>query len=527
MCFKKNAFSYFCWGLMILLVGAIVSYWGMLASQLFAKGNFLVAVGCCALFLGAVYLIYLLVGVVLKYTTVVNSHYINSNTSVVEEMIIVSLLMVAFLTVRVYLLSILTVDTAYYNAVQVAGDGELSTLFVQGSTYYYCTLLHSCFKLFGNHIVIGVWLQIILQVISVLLFYMAVRTLGGKVAAILFLIVVCFSSTSIDAGLEYSPQMLYLCLFGLVFYLCTLYLSKVGESLNSVKTWIYTVCLGLAIGFVCYVDVTGILLLLLMVCLCSVKCDWFWEKYRYLHMGGIFLAAVVMFFLAIFTDALLSGAKFGNVLNAWFTIYSDFSVNIGDIAQKYSREFIILPTFIALGIFSFWRRKKEQSMAPFIIMVAGMSMLYFAGVPGQNMDGNYLLYLLMTALAGISVSELFYGQEISVMKPQTLSEEIEDLEDVVIKQPKSEVQDTESKNAKFVTVSQEKNSVNVDVVEEQKEESEMEKRFGRKQEETNKIENPLPIPKKKEKKIMDYAFQPESFEMMYDIRVSEKDDFDV
>ncbi len=521
MCFKKNAFSYFCWGLMILLVGAIVSCWGMIAAQLFAKGNFLVAVGCCALFFGAVFLIYLLVGVVLKYTTVVNSHYINSNTSVVEELIMVSLLIVAFFTIRVYLLSILSVDTAYYDALQITGDGKVSTLFVQGSTYYYCSLLHSCFKLFGNHLVVGVWLQIILQVISTLLFYMAVRMLGGKVAAILFLIVVCLSSTAIDAGLEYSPQMLYLCLFGLVFYLCTIYLNRVGEALNSLKTWIYTVCLGLAIGFVCYVDVTGVILLLLMLCLCTVKCDWFWAKYRYLHMGGIVLAAVVMFFLTILTDAMVCGAKFGNVLNAWFTVYSDLAVNMGDIAKNNSREFIVLPTLIALGIFSFWRRKQEQYFAPFIIMAAGMALLYFTGVPGQNMDGNYLFYLLMTALAGISVSELFYGHELLVAK--TEAEEYEAVEVMEVHTEMGKIVENEEAKA----ASGEEATVTVEVVEKEEGATEMEKRFGRKQEENNKIENPLPIPKKKEKKIMDYAFQPESFEMMYDIRVSEKDDFDV
>jgi hypothetical protein len=70
-------------------------------------------------------------------------------------------------------------------------------------------------------------------------------------------------------------------------------------------------------------------------------------------------------------------------------------------------------------------------------------------------------------------------------------------------------------------------TVMVNEVEKEEEAKDMEKRFKRKQEENNKIENPLPIPKKKEKKIMDFAFQPNSFEMMYDIRVSDKDDFDV
>ena len=72
-----------------------------------------------------------------------------------------------------------------------------------------------------------------------------------------------------------------------------------------------------------------------------------------------------------------------------------------------------------------------------------------------------------------------------------------------------------------------KYAVTVNKVENEKETNDMEKRFGRKKDENNMIENPLPVPKKKEKKVMDFAFQPEPFEMMYDIRVSEKDDFDV
>ena len=41
------------------------------------------------------------------------------------------------------------------------------------------------------------------------------------------------------------------------------------------------------------------------------------------------------------------------------------------------------------------------------------------------------------------------------------------------------------------------------------------------------IENPLPVPKKRERKVMDYAFEPQGIQMVYDIRVSDKDDFDI
>lgn len=527
MCFKKNAFSYVCWGMMILLAAAIVSYWGMVAAQLVFNGNLFVVIAGTAVFFATVYFIYLLTGVIQRYTKVLDSYYINERISAVEEMVVVGILLVFFFAVRIYLLSVMTVDVGYFNIAHITEEGTVATRFAQGSVYYYSMLLHACFKVFGNHLIVGVWLQIILQTISSVLFYMAVRTLGGKVAALFFLIVACFSSTAIDAGLSYSPQMLYLCIFGLVFYLCAIYLQKAGNALNSVKTWIGSVCLGLAIGFVCYVDVTGILLLLLVACICMVKCNVFLSGYRYLHLGAVILSAIIMFFLAVFLDAVLSGAKFGDILNAWLTIYAKLSVNIDAIAKNHSREFIVLPIFISLGIFAFWKRKKEQCFAPFIIMTFGVALLYFLGITDQNMDGSFLLYLLMTALAGISISELFYTPEMSVPKFHTAEDDVDFIlnmdenKETVESMPDTVIQDEE------VPDTMEEVPFTVNRVENEKETNDMEKRFGRKKEENNMIENPLPVPKKKEKKVMDFAFQPEPFEMMYDIRVSEKDDFDV
>lgn len=527
MCFKKNAFSYVCWGMMILLTAAIVSYWGMVAAQLFLNGNLFVAVAGTAVFFVVVYLIYILIGVVQKYTKVLNSQYINERISAVEEMVAVGLLLVAFFAVRVYLLSVLTVDIGYFNIAHITEEGTVATRFAQGSVYYYSMLLHACFKVFGNHLIVGVWLQIILQTISTILFYMAVRTLGGKVAALFFLLVACFSSTAIDAGLSYSPQMLYLCIFGLVFYLCAIYLQKAGNALNSVKMWGASGCLGLAIGFVCYVDVTGILLLLLVACICMVKCDVFWAKYRYLHLGVVALSAVIMFMLAVFLDAVLCGVKFGDVFNAWITIYTDLSVSIDVIAKNHSREFIILPIFISLGIFAFWKRKKEQFFAPFIIMTVGMAVLYFMGITGQNMDGSFLLYILMISLAGISISELFYAPAMVAPKLITAEDDMDFIRNTDVNREIVEIKPDAVIQDEVVRDTMEEVPVTVNKVDDEKETNDMEKRFGRKKEENNMIENPLPVPKKKEKKVMDFAFQPEPFEMMYDIRVSEKDDFDV
>ena len=52
---------------------------------------------------------------------------------------------------------------------------------------------------------------------------------------------------------------------------------------------------------------------------------------------------------------------------------------------------------------------------------------------------------------------------------------------------------------------------------------------GKKQEEIRQvqlIENPLPLPKKHVKRVMDYPIQPDASQMHYDIRVDPNDDFD-
>lgn len=42
----------------------------------------------------------------------------------------------------------------------------------------------------------------------------------------------------------------------------------------------------------------------------------------------------------------------------------------------------------------------------------------------------------------------------------------------------------------------------------------------------NYIENPLPVPKKHERKEMDYDYEVPEYKMKYDIKVKEYDDFD-
>ena len=87
-----------------------------------------------------------------------------------------------------------SVDLTYFNLAQVRENGSIPVQFVQGSVYYYCALLHGVFRIFGNHPEVGIYLQIVLQIISSLFLYLGVRKLSGKICAMLVLLFMCFSS---------------------------------------------------------------------------------------------------------------------------------------------------------------------------------------------------------------------------------------------------------------------------------------------------------------------------------------------
>ena len=60
-----------------------------------------------------------------------------------------------------------------------------------------------------------------------------------------------------------------------------------------------------------------------------------------------------------------------------------------------------------------------------------MCILYFAGVTVENMDGSYLLYVLLAALAGVAVSELFYRERKKQQKQEVVVETKEEKVEII------------------------------------------------------------------------------------------------
>ncbi len=494
MCLKKCAVSYVIWAIMLLCLFPFMWFWGMEAAQLYMNGNALAAIGVIIGFGGILFLLYYLSWVLLKRIKPRKRRFfIGFKVRITETILVVTFLLTAIL-IREYCMSAMVEDMTYYNLAKVGSQEGIVVQFVQGSVYYYCTFLHGVFRVFGNHFEVGIWVQIILQALAGLFMYLAVRRLSGRPCAMLVLLYMCFSRTSMDEGLRYSPNMLFLCLFSLVFLLSVDYIKRSeNEEEKPVLMWLYTILLGVSVGFLCYVDVSGLILLLLLTCLLWVKRGIGKSALWFLRYVVIAIIALVVFLLFIVADGILSGTSFSGVLNAWFITYGSLKPDFSVLVSKRRMDFFWLPALSCVGVFTFWRRIRHDVFSPYVLMTVGLMILYFLGITSESMDGTYLLFIIMMGLASVSVTELFHRNANMYYKP------------------KAAVANSD---------------IAFEVYDEKMEMTDLEKKETTTQNE-QMIENPLPVPKKRERKVMDYAFEPQGIQMVYDIRVSDKDDFDI
>ncbi len=494
MCLKKCAVSYVIWAIMLLCLLPLMWFWGREAAQLYMNGNALAAIGVIIGFGGILFLLYYLSWLLLKRIKPRKRRFLIGFKVRITETILVATFLLTAILIRDYCMSAMVEDMTYYNLAKVGSQEGVRYTFVQGSVYYYCALLHGMFRVFGNHFEVGIWLQIILQALAGLFMYLAVRRLSGRACAMLVLLYICFSKTSMDEGLRYSPNMLFLCLFSLGFWVCADYIRRSeNEEENPVFMWIYTIVTGVVSGFLCYVDISGLILLLLLICLLWVKRGIGKTALWFLRYVVIVISAVIVFLVFMVVDGMLSGASFSGVLNAWLLTYGSVKVDFSAVTIKGQMDFLWLPALCCVGVFTFWRRIRHDVFSPYVLMTVGLMILCFLGITSESMDGIYLLFVLMMGLASVSVTELFHRNANMYYKPRAV-----------------------------VTSS----DIAFEKYDEKMEMTDLEKRETTTQNE-QMIENPLPVPKKRERKIMDYAFEPQGIQMVYDIRVSDKDDFDI
>lgn len=530
MSWKKNVFSCLMWVMYLLLIGTAMAFTGSAISDLLGKEEYLggIAAGVYLLLAGGI--VFGLHRMAVKLGASPKS---SRKPLLWIEVILVIALFAAGALLRLAELPMVSEESVYPELAYVSSAGQRIPQIAHGAVYIYVWTLHLLFMLLGNKAAAAVGLQIVLQLLGALLLYFSVRKMAGKVPAVLLLAFFLLSPTQVEKAAALSPELLYLLLFSVAL----LYVSRGADRAPGFWRWFLAGILAAALS---YLDVAGLLLLPIMLGAVSARR----ERAERKISGGI-MGCIAGFMLGaaacIFLDVLSSGKAVRGILTAWGQLYRWDGFRLSVTISGLNRVLVItlLLCFMAWGIFSFWCRKGGERFSVWIFCLGMAAVGQCLGIFTEEMNGFCYVFLFSTILAGLGIGESIAVPEAEKPceeKPAQEELEIVDLNEEDLKT--EEVSDDSLKEEGLSADSMKQNSLG----EEQKGEErntaseehmegeekgtvETEKKPEEKQE-IEFIENPLPLPKKHVKRVMDYKVDPDRDLGGYDVYVSDDDDFD-
>ena len=268
---------------------------------------------------------------------------------------------------------------------------------------------------------------------------------------------------------------------------------------------------GVAIGVLGYLDIMGFLLLLILFSVLFLEAKQAVGILRRISAAFLGLSGTLGgFFLSIALDAVGSGKLMGNVLLAWWRVYTPekfslavtYTENVSQGGTFPVIAAVFTETLFCIGAFSYWCRKKRERQTIWVAVMVALGILICVGMTGEEMQGRSLLTLLMVTIGGAGVQAIL---------PYTTRDELLQtvVEAEVMSSPKKrrlKVQDLETEE-----LPEEAEPLPEETVE-------MEK--------IRLIENPLPLPKKHVPKVLDYKLDNDE-EGDFDYPVADDDDFDL
>lgn len=487
MIWKKNRFGYVLWFIYAIITG--VSLGILLAAACMELGHPLwIGVLVCVIFMSIeAFLVWYFYHKIANQVSFGNSGSDKSKRRIFE---CVGVLVLLIVSVAVPVAGIFSApeESYYFDMAKIVNNGTVPQV-VHGITYLYIGLLHFVFLFFGNTIEAGYWLQIGLVFFALTMLYFAVRRMSGAVPAFLMLLFAVFSPSVRVQALVLSPEPLFLFFYGMALLMITFCLKTGRQTFGK---WLF---LGIFTGLLVYLDVMGVTLLLFAAGIFLVRGADVEKKLK--RKAVLFLlsllGAVFGFGGAFFADVFFSGKEPASILQATGELYMPSLPQMSMFAAIESVRFdvIILLCIMAFGIFSFWCNHWSDELAIWVLVTLGTLVLLLFQIPTQEVSGLLWCYLFMTVMAGVGISNIFKIRQVAERK---------------VDMPKQQNNSTEGKE----TMGQEEK------LEENREGGTVTVEFEGKTREVKLLENPLPLPKKKVHKAMDFDYE-----------VKDDDDYDI
>lgn len=522
---KKNVFSYLIWfiysaAICICLLG--------ISGSLSSRAGYPEAYGYGA---GGLWLLFGGLTVFLMHKLLARADSAEENgriKALVTESFFAVLLFAAGIFLRVNGLAAAGENEAYFEAAKVAEGLEIPRI-VHGAVYVYLQLLHFVFVVFGNKLLAGIWLQIILQIITGIFLYLAVRRLAGATAALTMLAFLMTGPLMVKEALLLSPRPFFLAVYAIGLFACALCIS--GRRHPAIF-----LIAGMGAAVVTYLDIAGISLLAFTLCGLLMRKSGEDRPFSRRIFGAFVCLAGsgAGFLLIIGLDALSSSKEVWAVLTAWQRIFlpSGFVLPMAVDTTVATVDVLILILLMTVGIFSYWCTFRTERQTVWIIPAVTLIVIQLFGMTGEEMKAYCLLYILFTVLAGIGLGSVF--RKDAVESPEESGEEnvAEAGLEVELSTETKGLTDEDKREEKKTQIKAKREIEIEDLSEEKEEPGPVAEDLSDTANEAEKpkvklLYNPLPLPKKHVKKVMDYDRKFEEMQDDFDLCIDENDDYDI
>lgn len=419
---------------------------------------------------------------------------------------------------------------AYYEAAFVAAEDRSIPNIVHGVEYVYLHLLHMVFLFLGNKLAAGIWLQVVLQMLAILLLYLGVRKLAGAVPALVMLVFFLYIGPVVQESLSLSPKPLFLLLFAIG-------LDMLAACRGNNKKWNLFLAAGLWIGLAGYLDATAFLLLFIGVAAAlEVRGKKASAKSRVIAIVGCLAGTAAGFFGLVLTVALVSGNTFIQVLESWSRLYmhGDHGFTTGSLSSvlNWQGGLILL---LCIGVAGYWFSRKRDYISIWVL-VSGVAVgAQYFGVLTKELPSFLYVLLFQTVLAGVGLRESILKRAAVSQVDEQPMEEDTGLDFVQI-EPESELTvpeagyikpEPESEEAKPEIEPVEQPELEmIELEAEPKQVEPVPERTESKPPKLRFFETPLPMPKPHQKKVLDYNVVSTDRDDDFDYSVGENDNFD-
>lgn len=539
MIYKRTWPSIVLWALFSSVTGAMLAEYTIL----FWKNEIDTEVGYYTIVFGVLVLA-LLIGCYLLLNRVIfgqDKPEISKRVAFLGEIAIVFCIYAAGLLYRIYLYlqsNAAFIETTECYDIASSDMGIKSEQILHGASNLYTFCLSVVMSFFGKNVDTAVWMQIFIQMLTILLAYFAVKKIAGKIAACVTMLMLSVSSIYINQIFSITPECMFFALYligmlivgSFVKAYCTNRLSTAAAVCGGFFS-------GIVVGALIYLDAVSLTLFIFLPGLLTGLCmadskkkksdkiegesDKKEEKsdkaddesaktgkrsgvgFSILIIGIIIISAGLAAAGIFAIDSFLSGATYKYVILAWYYLYMEhLPVDYAFYQTKYSviecYVQVILASFLIL---SFWNSKKTQNSAPWICLMLLMAQTPLAEI--GVLPYKIFSIFIWSVLAGIGLQQTC----------------------VKLKSESAEAAKAETDDTGTITIKEAEETMNTEAIAADTEPAGTVK--STKEAKPRFIENPLPLPKKHERKEMDFQYEVPEDKMKFDINIKDGDDFDI